>query len=82
MGKVPRRKAGPAVVEVDLQGRFSLNLIRDVSVAYGDRHVVVPMPMHQRCGVRRNLDLEDANIFVLKHEMVRCSAVIATSVVV
>src|SRR5208282_456255 len=69
--KIPRRKPRVAVRQLGLDRWLALNFVGEVGIAEGDVHIVVAMAMHQRRGMRRDLDLESAYIFVFDGQVVR-----------
>src|SRR6266404_7178066 len=69
--KVAGSEAGFTVGELEIHGRFVDDLVGHVRVAQSDEHVIVAMPVQQRSGVGRYLDLEDSDVLVLKHEVMR-----------
>ena len=71
VGKVSWRKPGAAVLGMNLHRRFALDFVGEVSIAECDGYVVVAMPVHERRGMGRNLDLEGANVLVVDGKVVR-----------
>ena len=63
-------EAGFTVLELDGDGRLVLDLVDDLGGAEGDLEVVVAVPVHEGVGVRRDLDVEDADGFVFEGEVV------------
>ena len=70
VGEGGGREVGFAVAELDGDGRFVFDGVDDFGVAEGDVDVVVAMPVHEGVGVGRNVDVEDADGFVFKCEVV------------
>ena len=76
VGKIARdvgegrgREASLAIQELDGDRLLAQNLVDNFSRAQGDVDVVVAVPMHERIGVGRDFDVEDADELVLENEM-------------
>ena len=57
-------EAGVAVAELHVRSRLALDFVSKVRISDGDINIVILMTMHERRGVRRNLDLEHAHVLV------------------
>lgn len=59
-----------AILELDGYGRLVFDRVDDFGGAEGDIDVVVPVPVHESLGVGSDVDVEDADGFVLQGEVV------------
>src|SRR5271156_3024824 len=66
VGKCSWGEAGLAVLNLEGDRRLVFDGIDDLGVAESDVDVVVTVPMHESFDVRRHVDVEDANGFVLE----------------
>src|SRR5277367_3463782 len=71
VSKISRRKARISVAELDIGRRLTFDLIGNMCIADHDINIVMPMAVQKGRSMRRDPDIEDAYIIVLKDEMVR-----------
>jgi hypothetical protein len=63
-------KADISVGQREGNGIFAFDGVHDFRGTNRDEEVVVPVPVHESFGVRRNVDVEDADLIVGENEVV------------
>src|SRR5690348_14238873 len=59
-----------SILEVPLLRLLADDCVRDLGITDRDHHVIALVPVDERSFMRRDFDLEDAYVFVLKNKMV------------
>ena len=70
MGKGGGKEVGLAVLQLERDWRFAFDCVHHLGRAQRDEDIVVAVPVHQGVGVRGDVDVEDADVLVLKDQVV------------